>query len=363
MSMVGSLRKVAAISRGRRRVDLSHPARSPLGSAVVNCVIYRDGVRRRPPAASRRPSPACASTATASSGSGCTSPPRRSSPASPTVRPAPARRRGRRPCPSAAQSWSGTATLFAVFKTVCYVEHEELTATSEVVTTGEIMVFARAGLRGHRPARRHGSLGLCARTSKPTRSSSPRARRRCCTPSPTTWSTTTCTSPTPPGGHRPGRDGRLRPQVRERRRRPYLPAQARTPGAQAGGGPARPPVQAAGHPADACRRPARYRRTSATSPIICIRGDRADRRLRRPARLDPPGPPRAGHGRAERGHAQDHGLGRDHRRTDDGLRRLRHELRPHARTALALRLSAGHRASSPPPASAVHRGFKRNGWL
>jgi magnesium transporter len=50
-------------------------------------------------------------------------------------------------------------TLFAVFKTVCYVEHTELTATSEVVNTGEIMVFVgsdfvitvRHGL--------HGSLG------------------------------------------------------------------------------------------------------------------------------------------------------------------------------------------------------------
>ncbi|MEU9007407.1 magnesium and cobalt transport protein CorA, partial [Streptomyces sp. NPDC048551] len=32
-------------------------------------------------------------------------------------------------------------TLFAVFKTVRYVEHEELTATSEVVETGELMAF------------------------------------------------------------------------------------------------------------------------------------------------------------------------------------------------------------------------------
>ncbi|MEU0933394.1 magnesium/cobalt transporter CorA [Embleya sp. NPDC005971] len=32
-------------------------------------------------------------------------------------------------------------TLFAVFKTVTYVEHEQLSATSEIVATGEIMVF------------------------------------------------------------------------------------------------------------------------------------------------------------------------------------------------------------------------------
>jgi magnesium transporter len=33
-------------------------------------------------------------------------------------------------------------TLFLVLKTIVYVEHDELTATSEVVDTGEIMVFA-----------------------------------------------------------------------------------------------------------------------------------------------------------------------------------------------------------------------------
>ncbi|WP_239331680.1 magnesium/cobalt transporter CorA [Frankia sp. CiP3] len=32
-------------------------------------------------------------------------------------------------------------TLFVVLKTACYVEHEELTATSEIVNTGEVMVF------------------------------------------------------------------------------------------------------------------------------------------------------------------------------------------------------------------------------
>ena len=44
-------------------------------------------------------------------------------------------------------------TLFSVFKTIRYVEHDELTATSEVVETGELMVFTGAGLRHHRPAR------------------------------------------------------------------------------------------------------------------------------------------------------------------------------------------------------------------
>jgi magnesium transporter len=38
---VGGLRRVARLARRRPRVDLSHPARSPLGSSVVNCVTYR----------------------------------------------------------------------------------------------------------------------------------------------------------------------------------------------------------------------------------------------------------------------------------------------------------------------------------
>ncbi len=57
-----------------------------------------------------------------------------------------------------------------MLKTVCYVEHEELTATSEVVDTGEIMVFVgqdfvvtvRHGLSTGRWAR-------CAKGWRPTR--------------------------------------------------------------------------------------------------------------------------------------------------------------------------------------------------
>lgn len=50
-------------------------------------------------------------------------------------------------------------TLFAVFKTVCYVEHQELTATSEVVNTGEIMVFVGSDFVITVRHGRHGSLG------------------------------------------------------------------------------------------------------------------------------------------------------------------------------------------------------------
>ena len=45
LGRVGGLRKVARLARRRPRVDLSHHARSPLGSSVVNCVTYRDGER------------------------------------------------------------------------------------------------------------------------------------------------------------------------------------------------------------------------------------------------------------------------------------------------------------------------------
>ncbi|MER7957175.1 magnesium/cobalt transporter CorA [Streptomyces sp. NPDC096030] len=144
----------------RRTVDLSHPARSPLGSSVVNCVLYEDGARQRG---------AC--------------------PAEEAVRRV--RKSGdgfvwiglHEP---SVEEFAGLAelfglhplavedavhahqrpkleryddTLFAVFKTVRYVEHEELTATSEVVDTGELMVFAGPDFVITVRHGRHGSLG------------------------------------------------------------------------------------------------------------------------------------------------------------------------------------------------------------
>ncbi|MFF7311184.1 CorA family divalent cation transporter [Streptomyces sp. NPDC008137] len=157
---VGGLRKVARLARRRPRVDLSHPARSPLGSSVVNCVTYRDGVR----------------TPTRGDLVDVVERVRKS-------------REGfvwlglHEPTD---QEFAGIAelfdlhplavedaveahqrpklerygeTLFAVFKTVCYVEHEELTATSEVVNTGEIMVFVGGDFVITVRHGRHGSLG------------------------------------------------------------------------------------------------------------------------------------------------------------------------------------------------------------
>ncbi|WP_030246692.1 MULTISPECIES: magnesium and cobalt transport protein CorA [unclassified Streptomyces] len=157
---VGGLRKVARLARRRPRVDLSHPARSPLGSSVVNCVTYRDGVRT----------------------------PVRGD----LVEVVERVRKSREGFvwlglhEPTDQEFAGIAelfdlhplavedaveahqrpklerygeTLFAVFKTVCYVEHEELTATSEVVNTGEIMVFVGHDFVITVRHGRHGSLG------------------------------------------------------------------------------------------------------------------------------------------------------------------------------------------------------------
>ncbi|WP_369217747.1 magnesium and cobalt transport protein CorA [Streptomyces flavofungini] len=157
---VRGLRRVARLGRRHARVDLSHPARSPLGSSVVNCVTYQKGVRQ-PPASDLVESVKRV---------------RRSDNGfvwlglhEPTE-----------------EEFAGIAdlfdlhplavedavhahqrpkverydhTLFAVFKTVCYVEHTELTATSEVVDTGEIMLFVGRDFVITVRHGRHGSLG------------------------------------------------------------------------------------------------------------------------------------------------------------------------------------------------------------
>ncbi|MCD7437766.1 magnesium and cobalt transport protein CorA [Streptomyces lincolnensis] len=160
LGTVGGLRRVARLARRRPRVDLSHPARSPLGSSVVNCVTYREGVR---------------------------------TPAGGDLVDTVERMRKNREGfvwlglhEPTEREFAGIAdlfdlhplavedaveahqrpkverygeTLFAVFKTVCYVEHEELTATSEVVNTGEIMVFVGRDFVITVRHGRHGSLG------------------------------------------------------------------------------------------------------------------------------------------------------------------------------------------------------------
>ncbi|MFF9108506.1 magnesium and cobalt transport protein CorA [Streptomyces sp. NPDC014805] len=160
LGRVGGLRRVARLARRRPRVDLSHPARSPLGSSVVNCVTYRGGVRG--PAATDLVE---AVRQVRKSGDGFVW----LGLHEPTD-----------------QEFAGIAelfdlhplavedaieahqrpkverygdVLFAVFKTVCYVEHEELTATSEVVNTGELMAFVGQDFVITVRHGRHGSLG------------------------------------------------------------------------------------------------------------------------------------------------------------------------------------------------------------
>ncbi|MFH9179319.1 magnesium and cobalt transport protein CorA [Streptomyces albogriseolus] len=157
---LGRVGRLRGLARRRPRVDLSHPARSPLGSSVVNCVTYRDGRRLSVPGDA-----ADAVKRVRESGEGFVW----LGLHEPTSR-----------------EFAGIAelfdlhplavedaveahqrpklerygeTLFAVLKTVRYVEHEELTATSEVVDTGEIMVFVGADFVVTVRHGRHGSLG------------------------------------------------------------------------------------------------------------------------------------------------------------------------------------------------------------
>ncbi|CAL9393570.1 Zinc transport protein ZntB [Streptomyces sp. enrichment culture] len=160
LGRAGGLRRVARLARRRPRVDLSHPARSPLGSSVVNCVTYRDGVRT-----DGGGDPVDAVQRVREHGDGFVW--------LGLYEPTDQEFAGIADLfdlhPLAVEDaveahqrpkleWYGE-TLFAVFKTVCYVEHEKLTATSEVVDTGEIMVFAGRDFVVTVRHGRHGSLG------------------------------------------------------------------------------------------------------------------------------------------------------------------------------------------------------------
>ena len=144
--------------------------------------------------------------------------------------------------------------LFMVLKTATYVEHEQLTATSEVVDTGEVMVFLGAALRDHRAARGARRAGRAAppaggaarpavpgpvrrplRRRRPRRRHLRRGRRR------------------RRGGRRRARGLGLQPRA-HRRHRPALPAQARADVAAQGGRPAGGAAAEAGRAADR-RRP------------------------------------------------------------------------------------------------------------
>ncbi|MFH9073825.1 magnesium and cobalt transport protein CorA [Streptomyces alboflavus] len=159
---VRGLRKVAGLTRRGPRVDLSHPARSPLGSSVVKCVTYRKGVRQTP-ARDGDLVEAVGQVRKHDDGFvwlGLHEPTEREFAGiaelfdlHPLAVEDAVHAHQRPKVERYGQ------TLFAVFKTVCYVEHAELTATSEVVNTGEIMVFVGKEFVITVRHGRHGSLG------------------------------------------------------------------------------------------------------------------------------------------------------------------------------------------------------------
>uniref|UniRef100_A0AAU2K0I3 Magnesium transport protein CorA n=1 Tax=Streptomyces sp. NBC_00049 TaxID=2903617 RepID=A0AAU2K0I3_9ACTN len=139
--MFSNLRRVVRRSY-RHAVDLSHPARSPLGSAVVNCVVYQDGVRQDGCAEVEEALRRVRKTGEGFVWIGLHEPSQEELAGLAALF-------GLHPLAveDAVNAHQRPKverydhTLFSVFKTVRYVEHEELTATSEVVETGELMAF------------------------------------------------------------------------------------------------------------------------------------------------------------------------------------------------------------------------------
>ena len=160
LGRVGGLRKVARLARRRPRVDLSNHARSPLGTSVVNCVTYKEGSRIPVDGDLVDTVERVRKSGDGFVWLGLHEPsdhefegiadlfdlhPLAVEDAVEAHQRPKVERYGE--------------TLFAVFKTVCYVEHEELTATSEVVNTGEIMVFVGEDFVITVRHGSHGSLG------------------------------------------------------------------------------------------------------------------------------------------------------------------------------------------------------------
>ncbi|WP_142214620.1 magnesium/cobalt transporter CorA [Streptomyces sp. SLBN-118] len=157
--MIRRLRR--AVRRAyRRTVDLSHPSRSPLGSAVVNCVVYEDGVRQPDTAPVDEALRRVRRTGRGFVWIGLHEP-------SQAEIAGIAELFGLHPLAveDAVQAHQRPKveryedSLFAVFKTCRYVEHEELTATSEVVDTGELMIFTGSDFVITVRHGGHGSLG------------------------------------------------------------------------------------------------------------------------------------------------------------------------------------------------------------
>ncbi|WP_299538263.1 magnesium and cobalt transport protein CorA [uncultured Streptomyces sp.] len=157
--MIRTIRR--AVSRViHRKIDLSHPARSPLGSSVVNCVTYVDGVRRFGP-----PSAGDALRGVRAAGRGFvwlglhepSNDELLSLAGEFGLHPLAVEAAGHGRQRPRTEEYDGV--LLSVFKTCLYVEHERLTETSEVVDTGELVVLTGPDFVITVRHGGHGSLG------------------------------------------------------------------------------------------------------------------------------------------------------------------------------------------------------------
>ena len=165
--VVRSLRRVVRPRAPRPVVDLSHPARSPLGTSVVSCVAYdREGTRLMAECGIADALSCVRKGGSNRQGGGFVwiglHEPTEAEFEGITelfgLHPL-AVENALEPHQRPKAEWFGNEMMFAVFKTVTYVEHEKLTATSEVVDTGEIVVFTGADFVITVRHGRHGSLG------------------------------------------------------------------------------------------------------------------------------------------------------------------------------------------------------------
>ncbi|MET9294744.1 magnesium/cobalt transporter CorA [Streptomyces sp. NPDC003077] len=159
--MISNLRKAVRLPRQRdRAVDLSHPARSPLGTAVVRCAVYEDGVLRGGGHDAREAVGRVRESGRGFVWIGLHEPTEQEFAGIVELF-------GLHPLAVEDAVYAHQRpkleryddSLFTVFKTVRYVEHDRLTETSEVVDTGEIMVFTGADFVITVRHGGHGSLG------------------------------------------------------------------------------------------------------------------------------------------------------------------------------------------------------------
>ncbi|WP_323448145.1 magnesium and cobalt transport protein CorA [Streptomyces yaizuensis] len=166
--MIRRLRRAMRRAYRRPTIDLSHPSRSPLGSSVVNCVVYEDGVRKPSDGDAREALRQVRKTGRGFVWVGLHEPteaefavfaslfglhPLAVEDAVQAHQRPKVQRYELRDEPGRV----GGAVLFTVLKTCRYAGHES--AASEIVDTGEVMVFTGPDFVITVRHGRHGSLG------------------------------------------------------------------------------------------------------------------------------------------------------------------------------------------------------------